>query len=89
MNTWDGFDNSILVFSFFLLHCAPVKTRREILFRDKWLLLNSNENKTRWIIGYCTSGVNRGVMKYTSFLYFNDIKSATDAESGTCFVPVF
>lgn len=28
-------------------------------------------------------------MKYTSFLYFNDIKSATDAESGTCFVPVF
>lgn len=28
-------------------------------------------------------------MKYTSFLYFNDIKSATDAESGTCVVPVF
>lgn len=50
--------------------------------------------KLKWkqnpmIIGYCTSGVNRGVMKYTSFLYFNDIKSATDAESGTCFVPVF
>lgn len=50
MNTRDGFDNSILVFSFFLLHCAPVTTRREILFRDKWLMLNSNENKTRWLL---------------------------------------